>query len=97
VQVTTIEAKRSFPRAGKLAIAMALLAVTAGTPTGHAQSRLDRQREQIFQNGANAGEQRDKQASTIAEQQKQLLQYQIRKSQRVNRKLQCKSAGLPNC
>jgi hypothetical protein len=97
VQVTTIEAKRSFPWAGKLAIGMILLAVTAWTSAGYAQSRIDRQREQIFQNGANAGEQRDKQASTIAEQQKQLLQYQIRKSQRVARKLQCKSAGLPNC
>ena len=95
--MTTIETRRFFPRAGILITGMVLLAVTAWTNAGHAQSRIDRQRDQIFQNGANATEQRDKQASTLAEQQKQLLQYQIRKSQRVARKTQCKSAGLPNC
>jgi hypothetical protein len=96
----TIQAKRSFARAGILAAGSALLAVMAGTSAGHAgppSSAVLEQREQALQQSADGVDQRDKQAKTTADRQKQLLEYQVRKSQRTNQKLQCQSAGLPNC
>jgi hypothetical protein len=56
-----------------------------------------RQREQTLQNGAAASQLRDKQARGVENRQKQLLESQVRGSQRQNLKIQCQLAGRTGC
>ncbi len=92
--MTTIDAKRAFAKA----IGLGLLAVLAGTTASEAGStRTELQRQQILQNGEKAQDQRDDQMKDTANKQQQLLDYQIRKSKRTARKIQCQTAGLSNC
>ena len=79
---------------GLLALGGSGLRQTASADPSAAEVR---QREQTLQNGAAASQLRDKQARGVENRQKQLLESQVRGSQRQNLKIQCQLAGRTGC
>jgi hypothetical protein len=93
--MSTIKAKRSFPAGGRAAGLALLTALTMAPDVSEAGSRRSEveHRRQMLDNSAEAANQRSQQQRDIADKQKQLLEYQIRKSRRMQMKMQCKAAG----
>jgi hypothetical protein len=100
--MSTTTAGRNLRSTGQMtavaALFTALLAVISGGESTFAASRGEIElRERALRNSADATNQRTIQERDTAERQRQLLQYQIRKNKRMQLKMQCRAAGLPDC
>lgn len=90
-----MNATRDTARLRRLASAMTLSAGLVWPAGGEAtpkRSDLDR-RQQTFESMDRAADQRAEQARETADRQRQLLEYQIRKNQRMQLRTQCQIAG----
>jgi hypothetical protein len=85
---------RAFPFA-KFALACGLLAAAMLVDgVGHAASRNEvEHRQQMLRDSAAAADQRSQQQRNIADKQRELLEYQVRKNKRMQMKMQCQLAG----
>jgi hypothetical protein len=86
-------------KASKLAVAAALFAAVtvAGSAANAGSTRTDlERRQQTMQSSADAASQRTARERETADRQRQLLEYQVRKNNRTQLKMQCKLAGGGN-
>jgi hypothetical protein len=90
------DATRHAIPSGKYAVALGLFAavilVQSAGNAGPRRSEIEH-RQQMLDNSAEAANQRTLQQRDIADRQKQLLEYQVRKAKRMQLKMQCKAAG----
>jgi hypothetical protein len=92
----TIETMGTFGAARQLAVGAALFAavtmVGSGANAGSTRTDLER-RQQTMQSSSDAASERTTKERETADRQRQLLEYQVRKNNRMQQKMQCQLAG----
>ena len=97
--MSTIKTQGSFRAAGTLAAGAALFVavIVAGSVANAGSTRTDlERRQQTMQSSTDAANQRTIRERETADRQRQLLEYQVRKNNRTQLKMQCKLAGGGN-
>lgn len=89
--MSIVKAKRSVGAAAGLAL-FALATMHGSGQTAPSRSEIQH-REQMMRSAAEAANQRTQRERETVNRQKELLQYQIRKNQRLQMKMQCRAAG----
>lgn len=91
-----IGAKRSFGAAAGLAILCVVALPYAPGYAASSRSEIEH-RAQMMRNSADAANQRTQRERETVDRQRELLQYQIRRNQRLHMKMQCRAAGGASC
>jgi hypothetical protein len=97
--MSTIKTQGSFRAAETLAAGAALFVavIVAGSVANAGSTRTDlERRQQTMQSSTDAANQRTIRERETADRQRQLLEYQVRKNNRTQLKMQCKLAGGGN-